>query len=121
MSARQLWFDMDGEAKRQADENMKEFLNCREILPQTKYAFVGSDTILNGLFDVMNRQVFNANLDGMKLEWCDKLKSRGVIAYEQTTYSTKQTFIRCSKAWFKNRNRQHFVEALLVSEAGPLD
>lgn len=120
-----MFFDADPEAKTRADEEktradeeMRQFLNCREILPQSKVPFVGSNEILEGLFDVINRQVFNANFDGMKLEWCDKLRSRAVIAYEQTTYSTKQTYIRCSKTWFKNRNRQHFVEAVLVSERG---
>lgn len=96
-----------------ADENMRKFLDDRVVLPEAQFPFVGSYTILNGLFDVINMQVFNSNLDGVRLEWCDKLRSRAVIAYEQITSSTKQTFIRCSKDWFKNRSRRRFVEALL--------
>lgn len=102
---------VDREEKRRAEQQM----NSREIFPEAKFPFVGSDEILNSVFDGIDRQVFNANLDGIKLEWCDKLKSRAVIAYERSTYSTKQTYIRCSKTWFKNRNRKQFVEAILVS------
>lgn len=116
LSSRQLLFAEDPDRKNREDDGMTKFLNSREMLPQSQFPFVGSDEILNGLFDVINRQVFNANLNGIKLEWCDKLKSRAVIAYELITNTTTQTYIRCSKTWFENRNRQHFVEALLVSE-----
>ncbi len=115
LSARQLAFAEDPEGKRRADECMEAFLNSREILPQNEFPFAGSDEILKGVFELINRQVFNANLDGVKLEWCEKLKTRAVIAYEQRTHSNNQTYIRCSKAWFENRNRQQFVEAVLVS------
>lgn len=83
--------------------------------PQAVFPFVGSDEILKSVFDAIDRQVFNGNLNGIKLEWCDELKSRAIIAYEQSTFSTKQTYIRCSKAWFNHRNRKQFVEAVLVS------
>lgn len=115
LSARQLLFDADPEGKKREEESMRDFLNSREVLPQSESPFVGSNEILAGVFDVINRQVFNANFDGIQLEWCDRLKSRACISYEQITYSTKQTYLRCSKAWFKNRNRQHFVEAILVN------
>ncbi|XP_037033436.1 uncharacterized protein LOC119072352 [Bradysia coprophila] len=113
LSTRQLLFARDPEVKKRSDQNMKDFLNSSEMLPQSEFPYVGSDDILNHLFDVINRQVFNANLDGIKLEWCDTLSSRAIIAYEQSTYATRQTYIRCSKAWFRNRNRQQFVEAIL--------
>lgn len=97
------------------EEEKRNNINSRAILPEAEFPFVGSDEILKVVFDAINQQVFNGNLNGIKLEWCDKLKSRAVIAYEQTTYSTKHTYIRCSKSWFKNRNRKQFVEAVLVS------
>lgn len=71
--------------------------------------------ILTAVFESIDQNIFNCNLDGVKLEWCDVLKSCAAVSYEQRTYAAKQTYIRFSKAWFKNRTRMDFVEAVLVS------
>lgn len=95
---------------------MNEFLNSFEVLPQSEFPYVDSDVILNHMFDVINRQVFNSNLDGIQLEWCDKSSSHAIVTYEVRTMSTRQTYIRCSKTLFRNRSRQQFVEAILVKK-----
>lgn len=77
--------------------------------------FVGSNVILSSIFDAIDQNVFNCNLDGTQLEWCDKLKSRAAVTYQQHTYSTRRTYIRCSKAWIKNCTRKQFMEIVLVS------
>ncbi|XP_031625882.1 uncharacterized protein LOC116342417 [Contarinia nasturtii] len=41
------------------------------------------------------------------------LKSRALVTYRQYTLTTRQTFIRCSEFWFKNRTRKQFMEAVL--------
>lgn len=70
--------------------------------------------ILTAVFESIDQYIFNCNLNGVKVEWCDELKSQAAISYEQRTFATKQTYIRFSKAWFKNRTRKNFVEAVLV-------
>lgn len=70
--------------------------------------------ILTAVFETIDQNFFNGNLEGVKLEWCDELKSRAAIGYEQRTYAATQRYIRFSKAWFKNRTRKNFVEAVLV-------
>lgn len=79
-----------------------------------KKSFVGSVPILTSIFDAIDQHIFNCNLDGVKLEWCDEMKSRAAVSYEQRTYSNKQIYIRFSKVWFGNRTRKQFVEAVLV-------
>ncbi|XP_055313051.1 uncharacterized protein LOC129574707 [Sitodiplosis mosellana] len=76
-------------------------------------SFVSSDGMLQSIFDAIDQKIFNCNLDGIKMEWCDKLKSRAAVTYEKTSYSSKQIFIRCSKLWFKHRTRKQLVEAIL--------
>lgn len=94
------------------------FIGFADDLPNrnsTASSFVGSDAILSSVFDAIDQNVFNCNLDGTKLEWCDKLKSRAAVSYQQQTYSTRQTYIRCSKEWLKNCTRKQFMETVLVS------
>lgn len=81
---------------------------------KTKINFIGSIPILTAVFESIDKHIFNCNMDGVKLEWCDDLKSRAAVSYEQRSYAVKQTYIRFSKAWFKNRTRKNFVEAVLV-------
>lgn len=76
--------------------------------------FVGSDEILKSVFEALDGNVFNGKLDGTKLEWCDKLKSRAAVSYQHSTYTTRQTYIRFSKAWLENRTRKQFLEIVLV-------
>lgn len=70
--------------------------------------------ILKAVFESIDQHIFNCNLDGVQLEWCDELKTRAAISYEQRTIAAKQTYICFSKSWFKNRSRKDFVEAVLV-------
>lgn len=76
--------------------------------------------ILTAVFEAIDQNIFNCNLSGVKLEWCDSLKSRAAVTYEQRTHAAKQTYMRFSKAWFKNRTRKNFVEAILVRIFGIL-
>lgn len=76
--------------------------------------FTCSLSILTSVYDAIDQNVFNCNLDGIKLEWCDKLKSQVAITYQQSTYTKNQVYIRCSKQWLKNCTRKQFVEAILV-------
>lgn len=78
------------------------------------FDFIGSSSILSSVFDAIDQNVFNCNLDGIKLEWCDKLESRAAVTYQQATYAKKQVYIRCSKQWLQNCTRKQFMEAILV-------
>lgn len=80
-----------------------------------KRNLIGSTSYLNAVFDAIDQNVFNCNLDGVKLEWCDMLKSRAALTYQQATMAKKQVYIRCSKTYLKGYTRKRFVEVILVS------
>lgn len=78
-------------------------------------SFVSWDGMLQSIFDAIDRKIFHCNLDGIQMEWCDELECRAAVTYKITSYASTQTFIRCSKLWFKHRTRKQLVEAILVS------
>lgn len=83
-------------------------------LPKVEERLVGSAFTLKAVFDAIDQNIFNCNLDGVKLEWCDKLKSRAAVTYQQNTFASKQVYIRCSKPYLKEYRRKQFVEVILV-------
>lgn len=83
-------------------------------VPQADAPLIGSTSILNAVFDAIDQNVFNCNLDGVKLEWCETLKSRAALTYQQNTFANKQVYIRCSKPYMKDYRRKQFVEVILV-------
>lgn len=76
--------------------------------------FIDSNPITNSVFDALDQNIFNCNLDGLKLEWCDTLKSRAAITYQQNTFANKQVYIRCSKPILKDYTHKQFMEVILV-------
>lgn len=83
-------------------------------VPKADTRHIGSMSILNAVFDAIDQNIFNCNLDGVKLEWCETLKSRAAVTYQQNTFANKQVYIRCSKSYMKDYRRKQFMEVILV-------
>lgn len=83
-----------------------------ELRDESAYKF--STAVLSAIFDAIDQNVFNCNLDGIKLEWCDKLESRAAVTYQESTYTKKQVYIRCSKQWLEKCSRKQLIEVILV-------
>lgn len=83
-------------------------------VPKADNRLIGSISILTAVFDAIDQNIFNCNLDGVKLEWCETLKSRAAVTYQQNTFANKQVYIRCSKSYMKDFRRNQFMEVVLV-------
>ncbi|XP_055317136.1 uncharacterized protein LOC129576301 [Sitodiplosis mosellana] len=81
--------------------------------PKAESRLIGSTSILSAVFDAIDQNIFNCNLDGVKLEWCETLKSRAAVTYQQNTFANKQVYIRCSKPYLKDYRRKQFMEVIL--------
>ncbi|XP_031632713.1 uncharacterized protein LOC116346675 [Contarinia nasturtii] len=79
----------------------------------TESTFIGSTSTLKAVYDAIDQNIFNCNLDGVQVEWCDTLKSRAAFLYEQVTFTKRQLYMRCSKIWMKNYTRKQFIEVIL--------
>lgn len=77
-------------------------------------SFIGSDAIVNTLFDALNKNFFNCSLDGITLKWLNELNTRtavGVIA--KKIFNTK-TMICLSKPLLAKCTRKQLIESILV-------
>lgn len=111
--------DVEKESNEQS-EWLKKMLNlAREPITlcnktSAKMPFVGSHLILKAVFDAIDRNIFNCNLKGVELEWCENLESRSIFTYQQVTFTKSQVYMRCSEQWMKHYTRKQFIEAVMV-------
>lgn len=71
--------------------------------------------MLNVVYQSIDQKIFNCNLNDVKVRWCDELTSRAAVSYQLSSIAAKQTYMRFSKTWFKDRPLENFVQAVLVS------